>query len=62
MELSCLRHGLTIENTKAICHGTIDGTLTEEQRAALADFRFDASQYDVIYCSPLGRCRETARP
>jgi len=61
MELSCLRHGLTIENTKAIYHGTFDGTLTGEQLAKLAHVRFDASHYDAIYCSPLGRCRETAR-
>jgi 2,3-bisphosphoglycerate-dependent phosphoglycerate mutase len=61
MRLYCLRHGLTIENTKGIYHGTSDGTLTDEQRAALANVRFDASRYDAIYCSPLGRCAETAR-
>ena len=61
MRLSCLRHGLTIENTKGIYHGTSDGTLTDQQRIVLANTRFDPSRYDVIYCSPLGRCAETAR-
>ena len=61
MQLSCLRHGLTIENTKGVYHGTSDGTLTDEQRIALATVRFDPSRYHAIYCSPLGRCAETAR-
>ena len=51
MRLYCLRHGLTIENTKGIYHGTSDGTLTDEQRAALANVRFDASRYDAITCA-----------
>ena len=61
MRLYCLRHGLTIENSKGIYHGRSDGTLTDEQRTALVNVRFDASRYDAIYCSPLGRCAETAR-
>ncbi len=60
MRLDCLRHGLTIENTKGIYHGRADGVLTEEQVRSLATARFDASGYDAIYCSPLGRCRDTA--
>lgn len=59
--VDCLRHGLTVENTRGIYHGTSDGTLTDEQRATLATVLFDASVYDAIYCSPLGRCRDTAQ-
>ena len=38
-----------------------DGTLTLAQRAELEAVHFDASSYDAIYCSPLGRCVDTAR-
>ena len=61
MLLHCLRHGLTIENTQGIYHGSSDGTLTVTQRAELEKMHFDASSYDAVYCSPLGRCVETAR-
>ena len=61
MELHCLRHGLTVENTRGIYHGTTDGTLASEQIEGLRRVRFDAAGYDAIYCSPLGRCRDTAR-
>ena len=60
MQLDCLRHGLTIENIRGIYHGRADGVLTEDQIKSLANARFDASGYDAIYCSPLGRCRDTA--
>jgi broad specificity phosphatase PhoE len=61
MQLHCLRHGMTIENTKGIYQGTTDGTLTSEQHSALTKVRFETSHYDVIYCSPLGRCSDTAQ-
>jgi broad specificity phosphatase PhoE len=60
MELHCLRHGLTVENAKGIYHSRADGVLTTEQREALGHVCFEASRYDAIYCSPLGRCRDTA--
>src|SRR5262249_3840419 len=37
------------------------GVLADEQREALRRMRFDAAPYDAIYCSPLGRCLDTAR-
>ena len=40
MLLHCLRHGLTIENTQGIYHGTSDGTLTATQRAELENDAF----------------------
>ncbi len=61
MLLHCVRHGLTIENTQGVYHGTSGGTLTVTQRVELETMNFDASAYDAIYCSPLGRCVETAR-
>ncbi|MEZ5558643.1 MAG: histidine phosphatase family protein [Pseudomonadales bacterium] len=60
MRLDCLRHGLTIGNTKGIYEGRSDGVLTEHQVLSLATVRFDVSGYDAVYCSPLGRCRDTA--
>lgn len=60
MQLDCLRHGLTVENVRGIYHGRADGVLTEHQVHSLSTVRFDASGYDAIYCSPSGRCRDTA--
>jgi 2,3-bisphosphoglycerate-dependent phosphoglycerate mutase len=61
MELHCLRHGLTVENLRGIYHGTSDGTVTPDEISKLRSVRFDKSHYDVIYCSPLGRCKDTAK-
>lgn len=60
MELHCLRHGLTVENTRGIYQGTSNATLTTEQLEILASIQFDTSGYDAIYCSPLDRCKDTA--
>lgn len=61
MILHCLRHGLTLGNRQGIFQGWSDGTLTPEQVSSLEAVRFDASTHDAVYCSPLGRCRQTAR-
>ena len=61
MILHCLRHGVTLGNTQGIFQGWSDGTLTPEQVIALEAARFDTSPYDAVYCSPSGRCRQTAR-
>ena len=61
MELHCIRHATTIENLKGIYQGRADGTVIDEQLAALALLRFDATRFDAIHVSPLARCRDTAR-
>src|SRR5262245_54885996 len=61
MELHCIRHGTTVENLRGIYQGRADGTVTREQLAALARVRFDVTRFDAIDCSPLARCRDTAR-
>ncbi|TVR95318.1 MAG: histidine phosphatase family protein [Trueperaceae bacterium] len=61
MRLSCIRHGRTVENEKGVYAGASDGVLTDEERARLAGVRFDAAPFDAVYCSPAGRCVDTAR-
>ena len=61
VRLDCIRHGLTIENARGVYHSQADGVLTDDQIGALSRVRFDVTGYDAIFCSPLGRCRETAR-
>jgi probable phosphoglycerate mutase len=61
MELHCLRHGITVGNVQGCYQGFCDSALTDEQRAAFSAVGFDASVYDAVYCSPRGRCRDTAR-
>jgi len=61
MRLTCLRHGRTVENAKGVYAGASDGVLADDERSRLGRVRFDASQYDTIFCSPSGRCVDTAR-
>ena len=61
MELHCLRHGVTIGNVQGHYQGVRDSALTEDQLAAFSSVRFDPSSYDAVYCSPRGRCRNTAK-
>jgi probable phosphoglycerate mutase len=61
MELHCLRHGVTIGNVEERYQGVGDSALTEDQLAAFSTVTFDSSVYDAVYCSPRGRCRDTAR-
>ena len=60
MEVHCLRHGVTVGNVQGRYQGFCDSALTEEQLAAFSAVRFDSSIYDAVYCSPRGRCRDTA--
>ena len=61
-ELYLIRHGKTYGNTLGRYIGTTDEPLCEEGREALQAI-FEAGLYpmpDVLYGSPLKRCRETA--
>ena len=60
-ELYLIRHGKTYGNTLGRYIGTTDEPLCEEGREALQAI-FEAGLYpmpDVLYGSPLKRCRET---
>jgi probable phosphoglycerate mutase len=61
MELDCLRHGVTVGNVQGCYQGLCDSALTDDQLAAFSGVMFDTSVYDAVYCSPRGRCRDTAR-
>jgi probable phosphoglycerate mutase len=61
MRLDLLRHGITALNDELRFNGWRDDALTPAQCASLARVRFDWRQYEVVYCSPLARCVETAR-
>ena len=61
MELHCLRHGVTVGNVQGCYQGFCDSALTEDQLVAFSAVTFDTSPYDAVYCSPRGRCRDTAR-
>ena len=63
MKLIIVRHGETIENANGISMGHIDGTLSEkghDQVKKLAD-RLKNEKIDFIYCSDLGRTKETLK-
>lgn len=61
MRLDCIRHGETPFNRAHRLNGKYDEGITEEQKLSLDAIVFDSSPYDVIYCSTLRRCIETAR-
>lgn len=60
-DLFLVRHGQTIQNKNRIIQGQIDGTLTETGRAQATEIGqlFKSVQFDRVYCSDLGRTRET---
>ncbi len=59
MRLYLIRHGMTFGNTLGRYIGTTDEPLTEEGRAALGQFTYPDTE--LLFVSPLLRCRETAR-
>jgi broad specificity phosphatase PhoE len=61
MRLDLLRHGITALNEGHRFNGWRDDGLTPAQCESLARVRFEWRHYDVVYCSPLVRCVETAR-
>lgn len=64
MKLTVVRHGETVENKNDIIQGQMPGKLSEEgirQAFSLAETLKDEA-FDVIYCSDLRRCRDTAKP
>ncbi len=64
MKLFLVRHGETHENRDRISQGHSDGTLTRKgkvQSSKLAK-RLLTEKIEVIYCSDLGRCKDTILP
>ncbi len=59
-ELHLLRHGETPDNAAGRFNGLSNQGLTERQRAALAGINLAELGYQLVYCSPLRRCVETA--
>jgi len=62
MKLILVRHGQTEENVEGIFQGIhIDGTLTAKgiQQATEVGQRLKLETIDAIYCSPLGRTKDT---
>lgn len=57
-----LRHGMTDSNVKGIYTGTTDIPLCEEGEKQLAELRdkYDYGKPDLIFTSPLMRCKQTA--
>lgn len=60
MRVSCVRHGRTERNARGVFSGCGTEGITEDQRRELSQVGFDASVFDVVYCSPARRCTETA--
>ncbi|PIO07016.1 histidine phosphatase family protein [Candidatus Woesearchaeota archaeon CG08_land_8_20_14_0_20_43_7] len=63
MILTITRHGETIENRDRICQGQLDGLLNDlgiEQAKKLAS-RLKDESFDIIYCSDLGRTKDTLK-
>lgn len=57
-----LRHGMTDSNVKGIYTGTTDIPLCEEGKKQLAELldKYDYGKPDLIFTSPLIRCKQTA--
>lgn len=64
MKLILARHAETIENVKKHSQGHSDGTLTRKGKtqAKKLAIRLANEDIDIIYCSDLGRCKETLKP
>ena len=60
MELHCIRHGITKELLSGRFQGNSDAELAPDEIERIKAVRFDASGYEAVYCSPLGRCVQTA--
>ncbi len=63
MKLTVVRHAETIENVQGIIQGHARGTLTEHgiSQAKQAAQKLRSESIDVIYCSDLSRCVDTAK-
>lgn len=62
MKLIIVRHGETIGNTKKVLQGKSEGKLTEKgviQAKEVGKQLKDKHKFDMVFCSPLGRCVET---
>lgn len=61
IDLYIVRHGETVENTKNLCQGQTEGSLSPkgiEDNLALAETLKDKS-FDAVYSSPLNRAKQT---
>ncbi|MEK6909275.1 MAG: histidine phosphatase family protein [Nanoarchaeota archaeon] len=64
MRLIIVRHGETVENKEGITQGQNQGKLSEiglKQVEKLANY-LKNEKIDLVYCSDLGRCRESIAP
>ena len=52
---------MTTSNIEGRFNGWIDESITQKQALELENCDFQTHVYDVIYCSPMKRCIETAR-
>lgn len=61
MKIIAVRHGQTDGNLSMLIQSRSDGTLTEQGIAQAKQAALDLKEYsfDRIYCSTLGRCRQT---
>lgn len=60
LELHCIRHGVTKELLAGRFQGDSDAELASDEIERIKTVRFDASSFEKVYCSPLGRCVHTA--
>ena len=60
--LFLVRHGETEENKLRILQGHMPGTLTAlgKEQAAAVGVRLAGETFDLMYCSDLRRCKDTA--
>lgn len=64
MKITLVRHGEAVENVSGVVLGHRDGSLTEvgKSQARQVAERLTGQDFDAIYSSDLGRCRETLEP
>lgn len=60
LELHCIRHGITKELLEGRFQGNNDSELTPNEIDRIKAHKLDASGFEQVYCSPLGRCVQTA--
>lgn len=62
MHITLVRHGQTVENANKTVQGQLNGTLdsTGEKQAKEVALILSKEKFDYIYCSDLGRCKQTA--
>ena len=61
MNIIAVRHGQTEGNVAKIIQSRVDGTLSQLgiEQAKQTGFQLKDEHFDAIYCSTLGRCKQT---